>query len=252
MDLDPLNVRHGVGLVTHARRALLPLPLVDRAGPHDGDVLPAPRDRPPAGVSASVVSVAAGGGAVALAGAAHAFEEAGVTPEAISVGSAAVLWGAMWAAGMTAREMADYSLAWRPEPALGVQWAGLPRLGIAAVRGFGGLARGEAVESLFPRHVWRMSAGETDIPLRTLAWDLDRGRVEELGSETTPDLELGELVRVAVALRRRGEAVRIEGGFYASAVEPAFYDLFIDRRRWPELIRRGYEVTRRRLPASPS
>jgi hypothetical protein len=158
----------------------------------------------------------------------------------------------MWAAGMTADEMADYSLSWRPERLLGIQWAGLPRLGVAAVRGFGGLDRVAAVEALFPRDVWRMSAGATDVPLRSVAYDLDRDRLEELGSEATPDLTLGELARVAVAPRRRVEAVRIEGGFYASAREPAFYDLFIDRRRWPELIRRGYDVTRRRLSASPS
>ena len=153
---------------------------------------------------------------------------------------------------MEADEMAAYSLSWRPESALGVQWIGLPRLGVSAVRGFGGLARGEAVEHLFPRHVWRMAAGETEIPLRTVAYDLDDGRLEELGTRATPDLTLGELVRVAVAPRRRSEAVRIEGRFYASAREPAFYDLFLDRRRWPRAIRRSYDLTRRRLSASPS
>ena len=252
MALDPLNVRQGIGVINNARRALLPLPLVDRGRPVPDDVLPPFRERPSPARPVSVASAATGGSAVALAGVARAFEEAGLRPEAISVSSASVLWGAMWAAGLTAEEMAAYSLDWRPEAALGVQWVGLPRLGIAAVRGFAGLARDSAVEPLFPRHVWRMSAGETDIPLRTVAYDLDRRRLEELGSATSPDLTLGELVRVAVAPRRRGEAVRIEGRFYASAREPAFYDLFLDRRRWPELIRDGYDVTRRRLPASPS
>jgi NTE family protein len=252
VNLDPLNVRRGAGALNNARRALLPLPLVDRHEPAARDVLPPFEERPSRAGAVSVASAAPGGSAVAMAGMARAFEEAGVVPEAISAGSASVLWGAMWAAGMTSDEMVGYSLDWRPESELGVQWVGLPRFGISAVRGFGGLARGAAVEQLFPRHVWRMSAGETDIPLRTLAYDVDRGRLDELGSEATPDLTLGELVRVAVAPRRRGEAVRIEGRFYASSREPAFYDLFLDRRRWPELIRSGYELTRRRLPGSPS
>jgi NTE family protein len=252
VDLDPLNVRRGVGILTNARRTLLPLPLVDRPTPVPADVLPRFRERPPHPGSVSVASAAAGGSAVALVGMARAFEEAALRPEAISASSAAALWGVMWAAGMSAEQMADYSLSWRPESALGVQWVGLPRLGVSAVRGFGGLARGEAVEQLFPRHVWRMSAGATEIPFRTVAYDLDRGRLEELGSEATPDLTLGELVRVAVAPRRAADAVRIEGRFYAGSREPAFYDLFLDRRRWPELIRRGYDATGRRLRGSPS
>jgi NTE family protein len=252
LDLDPLNVRRGVGVVWNARRTLLPLPLVDRPAPPAREVLPPFEEHPGRAGSFSAASSARGGAGVALIGAARAFEEAGVRPEAISTTSAAVLWGAMWAAGMSAEQMADYSLSWRPEVALGVQWVGLPRLGVSAVRGFGGLARGEAVEQLFPRHVWRMSAGATEIPLRTVAYDLDGKRLEELGSEATPDLTLGELVRVAVAPRRRGEAVRVEGRFYASAREPAFFDLFVDRRGWPELIRQGYDATRTRLRASPS
>ena len=249
---DPLNVRRGVGTLISARRTLLPLPLVDGPAPVAHDVLPAFEQWPSHGAPASVASAARDGSAVALVGLARAFEEAGLRPTAISASSAALLWGAMWAAGMEADEMAAYSLNWRPESALGVQWTGLPRLGVSAVRGFGGLARGEAVEHLFPRHVWRMAAGETEIPLRTLAHDLDDGGLAELGTRATPDLTLGELVRVAVAPRRRSEAVRIEGRFYSSPREPAFFDLFLDRRRWPRVIRTSYDLTRRRLSASPS
>ena len=252
MVLGPLNVRRGVGALTNARRTLLPLPIVDGAAPAAGEVLPPFEERPGRAGAFSVASTARGGAAVALIGAARAFEEAGARPEAISATSAAALWGAMWAAGMSAEEMADYTLSWRPEVALGVQWVGLPRLGVSAVRGFGGLARGTAVEHLFPRHVWRMSAGATEIPFRTVAYDIDGRRFDVLGTEATPDLTLGELVRVAVAPQRRGEAVRVEGRFYASAREPAFYDLFLDRRDWPERIRAGYDATGTRLRASPS
>jgi NTE family protein len=274
---DPFNIARGAGALVNARRALLPLPLVDRPGSPPRDLFPPPAGGPDLETGPGVAGQAAGGAAVAMVGAARAFEETGVRPAAISACSASVLWGAMWAAGMSAEEMADYSLGWRPEGSLGVQWTGLPRLAVSAVRGFGGLARGAAVEQLFPRHVWHMSAGETEVALHTVALDIDADRLVPLGSEATPELTLGELARVAVTPPRRAEAVRIEGRFYADggAVDPlsarrtldelgvedvlelpggggGFYDLFLDRRGWPEHIRAGYAATGRRLRASPS
>jgi NTE family protein len=274
---DPFNITRGVGALANARRGLLPLPLVDRPGPIPRDLFPPSLERPALGRRPGVSAAARGGAAVAMVGSARAFEDAGVRPAAIAATSASVLWGAMWAAGMSAEEMADYSLGWRPEAALGVQWVGLPRLAVSAVRGFGGLARGAALEQLFPRHVWRMAAGATDVPLHTVAYEIDRDRLVPLGSEATPELTLGELARVAVTPPRRAEAVRIEGRFYADggSVDPkaarnalaelgiknvvevpagggGFYDLFLDRRGWPDHIRAGYAATGRRRPESPS
>jgi NTE family protein len=197
---------------------------------------------------------------------------------------------------------------------------------VSAMRGFTGLGKGEALERLFDRRLWHMSAGETDIPIHTTVYNLDRGRLEQFGSEATPDLTLGELVRIAVALPVAVEAVRVEGDLYVDGgvidafptepvvedgrfdhvfglnvllppglqgdavdggdarrlsllglsrriaagghlelarrnlrrlgdsvtlIEPigpdeargaAFYDLFLDRRRWPELMRRGHDA----------
>jgi hypothetical protein len=165
----------------------------------------------------------------------------------------------MWAAGRSAEDMVASALAWRPESHLGVQWVGLPRLTLSAVRGFTGLAKTQALEALFDRRTWRMSAGSTEIPFRVLAYDLEARSFEFLGTETTPELTLGELVRVATALPRESDAVRIEGRFYGDAAAAPgftedhlgegrrvgfapwdFYGLFLDRRAWPELIRRGY------------
>jgi NTE family protein len=344
--LDPFNVkrllervdrvRHDVatttdiGFLLNARRALLPLPLVDRPDPIPADVLPPFARRPAAGLRGKRVGVVGSGGSgacVTMIGMARAFEEAGVRPAAISACSGSALWGAMWAAGLTADEMAEFSLAWRPQDYLDIQWARLPRLALSAMRGFTGLAKGEALERLFDRRLWHMSAGETDIPFHTTVYNLDHGRLEQFGSETTPDLTLGELARIAVALPLVVEAVRVEGDLYVDGgvvdafpaeplveeggldhvfglnvllphgfeaddaggwdagslpvlgvnrriaagghlelarrnrrrlgdrltlVEPldpeetrgaAFYDLFLDRRRWPGLIRRGHEAT---------
>jgi NTE family protein len=313
---DDVSVATDLGFLMNARRALLPLPLIDRADPVPVDVLPPFARRPAPGLRGKRVGVVGSGGSgacVTLVGVARAFEEAGVRPAAISACSGSAVWGAMWAAGMKSDEMAEFSLAWRPQDYLDIQWTRLPRFALSAVRGFTGLGKGQALERLFDRRLWHMSAGETDIPFHTTAFNIDRGRLEQFGSETTPDLTLGEIVRIAVALPVAVEAVRVEGDLYVDGgvidafpteplvedggfdhvfglnvllprglplldlsrriaagghvelarrnlrrlgdrvtlIEPlapgesrgaAFYDLFLDRRRWPELMRRGYDA----------
>jgi len=248
-------VRVDLGFLLNARQALLPLPLVDRMPVPPADVLP-PFEPRTEKLPARIVAADGSAASVGLIGLARFYEEAGTRPERISACSASAWWAAMWAGGLEAREMADSALSWRPEPHLGVQWAGLPRFTLSALRGFGGLAKADALEALFDRRTWRMAAGSTDFPFHVLAYDLEAGDFELLGSETTPEVTLGELARVAAALPRRDEAVRIEGRFYADAAAAPgfaldllgdgevagsapwdFYGLFLDRRRWPELIR---------------
>jgi NTE family protein len=309
--LDPFNLWRQAERLTTLRRQLLPLPLVDRPQHVDTSVFE-PFERHPAtglrGKRIALVGSAGGGAAVALVGVKRAFEEAGVELDAISACSGSALWGAMWAAGMDAQEMAELSLAWQPHDYLDIQWTGLPRLALSALRGFTGLRKGRALEQLFDRRLWRMEAGETDIPFHTAVYNLDRGQVRWFGSDATPDLTIGELARIAVALPLRSEAVRVEGELYVDGavvdsfpaepivadggfervfavdvtppggddrrldlaqrreltrrsrrrlgesltlIEPIpgeelhgspFYDLFLDRRRWPDLMRRGYSA----------
>jgi NTE family protein len=344
--LDPFNVKRqlerldslrGVAALATdasflrtARRQLLPLPLIDREERIDSHVFDPFEPRPIASLRGKRIGLVGSGGsgaAVALVGVARAFEEAGIEPASISVCSGSAIWGAMWAAGLSSQEMADFSLSWRPQDYLDIQWARLPRFALSALRGFTGLAKGEALEQLFDRRLWRMSAGETDIPLHTVVYNMDRGRVRYFGSDETPELTLGELVRIAVALPLFVEAVRVEGDLYVDGgvvdafpaepmiadggfdrvfglnvmlppglegedisgwegrtggvldasrqlrlaqhtelarrsrrrlgesltlIEPipigelhgfAFYDLFLDRRRWPGLMGRGYAAT---------
>lgn len=345
---DPFNVRRQLGrlgsvpgvrsvardvaFLNNAREALLPLPLVDRPRALDPHVFPPFEHRPATRLEGRKIGVVGSGGSgagIALVGMARAFEEAGIRPAAISACSGSAVWGAMWAAGMTSQEMADFSLSWRPQDYLDRGWTRLPSVAMSAMRGFTGMAKGEALERLFDRRLWHMCAGETDIPLHTIVYNLDRGRIEYFGSADTPDLMLGEIVRIAVALPLLVEAVRVEGHLYVDGgvvdafpaeplldeqagldhvfglnvllppglegedisgwerrrlggmvaagrqlgrashielarrakrrlgdrltlVEPVrldevsglnFYDLFLDRRRWPELMRRGYEAT---------
>jgi predicted acylesterase/phospholipase RssA len=280
------------GFIVNARRTLLPLPVVDRQQKPPRPVFPPSRSRPALALRGKQVAVAGGAGGgrtVSLIGVARAFEDARVEPALVSACSGSVLWAAMWAAGLSAREMADFSMSWRPEDYLGIQWARAPRAAIAAARGFAGIAKGRALEQLFDRRLWHMTAGETEFPLRTLVYNLSRRRLETFGSEQTPDLRLGELARIAMA--QPSEAVRVEGNLYVDAgtiesqpatrlmmdrfdhvfaldvsgsgavradvrltpIEPFddlvsssmdLYDLFIDRRGWPDCMLAGYRAGR--------
>jgi predicted acylesterase/phospholipase RssA len=280
------------GFLLNARRTLLPLPVVDRPKAPDRAVFPSSRARPALALRGKTVAVAGGAGGgrtVALIGVARAFEEARVEPVLVSACSGSVLWASMWAAGLSAREMADFSMSWRPEDYLGIQWARAPRAAIAAARGFSGIAKGRALESLFDRRLWHMTAGETEFPIRTLVYNLSRRRLETFGTEQTPDLRLGELARIAMASET--DPVRVEGNLYVDGgrIEPQpatrlmmdrldhvfaldvsgrrdvraddrltpiepfddlvssgmdLYDLFIDRRRWPDRMLTGYRAGR--------
>jgi NTE family protein len=234
----------------------------------------------------------------------------------------------MMAAGLSAQEMVDLSLNWQPEDYLDIQWTRLPRFALAAMRGFTGLAKGDAIERLFDRQLWHMSVGETAIPIYSSVYNIDEGRLETFGSKPTPHLTIGELVRIAVALPLVVESVRVDDHVYADGgivdvfpaeplidnerldlfigvntilparlegedisgwterrmgfmrasrqfgyaghlelarrttkrlgrklilIDPVdhaelqgwgFYDLFIDRRKWPRLILQGYEHTK--------
>src|SRR4051794_36311468 len=279
------------GFIVNARKTLLPLPVVDRPAKPPSAVFPSSRARPALALRGKRIAVAGGAGGgrtVALIGAARAFEEARIEPAVVSACSGSVLWASMWAAGLSAREMADFSLSWRPEDYLGIQWVRAPRAALAAARGFSGIAKGRAVETLFDRRLWHMTAGETEFELRTLVYNLTRRRLEVFGSDETPELRLGELARIAMASER--EPVRVEGNLYVDGghIEPQpatrlmidrldhvfaldvrgrgvrgddrltpiepfddlvssgmdLYDLFIDRRKWPDRMLSGYRSTR--------
>jgi NTE family protein len=327
-----------LGFLRRARRALLPLPLIDSPEePIDASaVFPPFEPRPIAeleGQRIALVASGGGGGAVALIGVARAFEEAGIRPAEIVSCSGGAIWGSMWAAGMSAEEMAEFSLSWRPKDYLDVQWFKVPGFLFSALRGFTGLAKGEAIEQLFSRRLHEMRCGDTPIPITTIVYNMDLGTVEYFGTERTPDVPVGHLVRVAIALPLFIESVEVHGHLYVDGgvievwparpvieegsfdhvfgvnfmlppnfepkditgwpertggileasrqlqqgyhlelarrareelgdkltlidpVDPSalrgtsFYELFIDRSRWPELIRSGYEAATEALDA---
>jgi NTE family protein len=201
-----------------ARRALLPLPLVDRADRAQTNIFPPFKARPIPSLRNKKVGLLLSGGSgacVAACGVARALEEAGIEPQAISVCSGSALWGSMMAAGLTAQEMVDQSLNWQPEDYLDIQWTRIPRFALAAMRGFTGLAKGEAIEKLFDRQLWHMTLGETPVRIYSEVYNIDLNRLEVFGSKLTPDLTIAELVRTAIALPMLVESVRVEGHLYA-------------------------------------
>jgi NTE family protein len=324
------------GFLRRARRALLPVPGLDRPHRPPENVLPPLRLRPIESLAGRRVAVIAGGGAgacVALIGVRRAFEEAQIEPELIVGCSGGALWGSMWAAGMSAQEMSDFSLSWQLEDYLDIQWAKLPRYVLAALRDFTGIAKGDAIERTYTERFGHLTAVEFEIPFSSIVYDMDRGTVDYFGTATTPHLEIGRLVRIAIALPVFIESVEVDGHLYVDGgiidmlpVEPvlreggfdrvfainfmlppqlepeditgwqnhrmgvlrasrqaeqgfhlefaqrsrralgdaltvidacdhqllrgpSFYELFIDRSRWPELIRDGYERATKALDA---
>jgi NTE family protein len=219
-DLRSLGERftENVDAARTARRALLPLPVIDRPDRAQTKIFPPFKARPIPSLRDKRVGLLLSGGSgacVAACGVARALEEAGIEPQAISVCSGSALWGSMMAAGLTAQEMVDQSLNWQPEDYLDIQWTRIPRFALAAMRGFTGLAKGEAIEKLFDRQLWHMTLGETPVPIYSEVYNIDLNRLEVFGSRLTPDLTIAELVRIAIALPMLVESVRVEGHLYA-------------------------------------
>ena len=264
--------------------ALLPIPGIDRPDRPGAYVLPSLRRRPIKSLAKQRIALIGGAGAcVSLIGVPRAFEEAAVEPAPISACSGGAIWESMWAAGLSAQATADFSVS------------------------------------------WRLAVGEFPIPFTSIVYDMDRGRVDYFGTASRPELPIGRLVHIAMALPGFIESVEVDGHLYVdggiidllpaqpilrdgafdhvfavsfmlppqlepeditgwqnrrmgflrasrpaeqgSHLEfadrmrralgdtltvidasdnqllrgPAFYDLFIDRSRWPELIRGGYE-----------
>lgn len=219
LDAAGQRLRNAVDLelLRHARRALLPLPLIDRPQPPPADLFPPFRRRPAVALRGRRVAVVASGGAgaaVALIGAARAFEEAGITPELIAGCSGGGMFGSLWAAGLRAQEMADFVLAWRPEAYLDPAWLRLPWFALTALRGFSGAMKGEAVERLFNARFNALTVGELPIPLQTIVYNTDLGLTEYFGTHSTPELAIGRLVRITIALPVFIESVEVGGHLY--------------------------------------
>ncbi|RPH70225.1 MAG: serine protease [Myxococcaceae bacterium] len=193
------------------RRTLLPLP-TDREPELDPDPFPPFEPGPYPALRGRKVAVVVSGGSGATSaavGVQRAFEEAGVEPAALSAASGAVLFTLPWACGLDSATIARFWLGLRREDYVDLDWGALLRSARRGMGGWAGLVRGDALERSLRLLVGDRRLGETRIPFSMPAWNIDRNRVEILGTLTTPDLPVAVAVRTAIAIPIFVEPVQI-------------------------------------------
>jgi NTE family protein len=210
------GVREDAGLINDARRALVTLPLDQRRQP---DLHPFPPAQPlgSAGLKGCRLALLATGGSGALAsvvGAAKALEEAGVRPAVISLCSGSALFGFPIAAGISADEVAAFTLNLRPEDYVDVDWRMLASLIPRAATGFAGVIRGERIEATYRRLLGDMTLGEMPIPAYAPVWSIEENRIEYIGPRTYPDMSVARAIHMAIALPMFIEPVMLGNGFW--------------------------------------
>jgi NTE family protein len=194
-----------------ARRTLFPLP-TDREPVLDPDPFPPfePATVPTLRGQRVAVVISGGSGATSAAvGVQRAFEEAELEPVAVSAASGAVLFALPWACGVDSAAIARFWLGLRRDGYLDVDWRAVLRSAGRGMGGWGGLLRGEALERSVRSLVGDRRLGDTRIPFSMPAWNIDRNRVEILGTHTTPDLPVAVAIRAAIAIPIFVEPVRI-------------------------------------------
>jgi len=210
------GVREDAGLVNDARRALVTLPFERRRSP---DVHPFPPARSLAigDLRKRRLALVATGGSGALAsvvGAARALEEANIRPTVISLCSGSALFGFPIAAGISADEVAAFTLGLRPDDYVDVDWGMLASLLPRAATGFAGIVRGERIEAAYQQLLGDMTLGEMPIPAYAPIWNIEDNRLEYIGPTTYPGMTVARAVHMAVALPLFIEPVPLAGRYW--------------------------------------
>lgn len=163
------------------------------------------------------VGLVASGGSGALAslcGVRRALEEADVEVVAISACSGSFLFASLWAFGASSDEMLRFWMSLRTRDYVDPDWRSLLRASVHRLRDFGGLLRGEAIERTFRARFGDSCLGDVKVPLSLPIWDVDRNRLVNVGTTTTPDMPLATAARLAVSIPLFFEPVRIGGHLY--------------------------------------
>lgn len=199
-----------------ARRALFPLPF-EREPALDENPFPALSPKTDASLQRMRFAVVASGGSgatSAVVGVQRAFEEAGITPVAVSAASGAVLFTALWACGMSSTEVAHFWMTLPRRAYVDPDWSALLRSTTRALGGWAGLLRGDAIERSLHRAVGDRRLGETRFPFSMPAWNVDLNRVEVFGTRETPDIPVATAMRVAISIPIFVEPVSVNDHFY--------------------------------------
>ncbi len=188
-----------------------------RERPHPEPVFEPARPLDLAGLRGARVGVLSSGGSGAtasLVGVQRALEEAGVVPVVISACSGSVLFASLWAAGMSSDQIARFWLGMRTADYVDPDWGALARAPLRRLRGWAGLLRGDALERTYDEQLGGMRLGATRIPLHVVAWDIDRNRVRDVSSATTPEMTVARAARIAISIPLMVEPVRVGDVWY--------------------------------------
>ena len=148
----------------------------------------------------AVVATGGSGAMSALTGVLRACEEAGIRPASIAVSSGSALFGFPFGAGLSAAEVADFTLSLEPRDYVDVDWGALAGILPTLGRGFAGVVRGDRLEAAYRDLLGDRRLGEMPVPVYAPLWNIDENRVEYIGPSTYPDLTVARAVRLAVSL----------------------------------------------------
>jgi NTE family protein len=168
-----------------------------------------------AGKRIAVVSSGGSGATASLVGVQRAFEEAGIEPVMISACSGSVLFGSLWACGLSAERIAQFWLELPTADYVDPDWRALARGAIRRFRSTTGLMRGEAIERAFRREIGDRTLGQTAIPFAAVVWNIDDNRIEYLSTRRTPDLPIARVARIAISIPIMVAPVQIGDRWYA-------------------------------------
>ncbi len=208
-------VREDATFLNTVRRALVRLPFEHIAAvethpfpePTRGRRLAAALD----GRRFGVVATGGSGALASVVGVWRALEESGITPDVVSVCSGSSLFGFPLACGLSADEVAEFTLSLRTEDYVDVNWPGLASVVVAGGRGFAGMVVGERIEATYRRLLGDLTLGEMPIPCYAPIWNIEENRLEYAGPQTHPDLPVARVVRAAIAIPLFIDPVTIDG-----------------------------------------
>ncbi len=186
-------VREDYSFVNSIRRALVHLPF-ETAPAIETHPFPEPSKRRLDGAlhgrRFGLVATGGSGALASVVGVWRALEESGMTPDVVSVCSGSSLFGFPLACGLSAEEVAEFTLGLRTEDYVDVNWPGLASVVIAGGRGFAGMVVGDCYAPI---------------------WNIEENRLEYAGPRTHPDLPVARVIRTAIAIPLFIDPVQIDG-----------------------------------------
>jgi NTE family protein len=207
-------VREDYTFINTVRRALVHLPF-ETVPPIETHPFPEPSrrhlDSALHGRRFGLVATGGSGALASVVGVWRALEESGMTPDVVSVCSGSSLFGFPLACGLSADEVAEFTLGLRTEDYVDVNWPGLASVVIAGGRGFAGMVVGERIEETYRRLLGDITLGEMPIPCYAPIWNIEENRLEYAGPRTHPDLPVARVIRTAIAIPLFIDPVQIDG-----------------------------------------